>query len=84
MTSFPLCPSLDYLMFSSHYTFPILHLITAFKHAHLITQSLHISLHDSFLYLIVISFLHLITLKPTSHDILHILKIDILSFLLCI
>lgn len=80
MTSFPLCPSLYYLMCSSHYTFPILHLIIAFKHAHLITQSLHISLHDSFLYLIVISFLHLTTLKPISHDILHILKIYILSF----
>lgn len=47
MTSFPSCPSLDYLTCSSHYTFPILHLITPLKHAHPITQSLHISLHDS-------------------------------------
>ena len=47
MTSFPSCPSLDYLTCSSHYTFPILHLIILLKHAHLITQSLHISLHDS-------------------------------------
>lgn len=46
MTSFPSCPSLDYLTCSSHYTFPILHLITPLKHAHPITQSLHISLHD--------------------------------------
>lgn len=38
MTSFPSCPSLDYLTCSSHYTFPVLHLIT---------QSLHISLHDA-------------------------------------
>lgn len=48
---------------------------------------MHISLHSPyishymipFLYLIAISFLHLITLKPHSHYILHILKIYILS-----
>lgn len=80
MTSFPSCPSLDYLTSSSHCTFPILHLITPLKHAHLITQSLHISHYMiPFLYLIVISFLHLITFKPSSHCILHILKIYILS-----
>ena len=47
---------------------------------------MHISLHSPyishytipFLYLIVISFLHLIPLKPSSHYILHIWKIYIL------
>lgn len=59
---------------------PILHLITKPLNMHISLHSPYISHYTiPFLYLIVISFLYLITLKPSSHYILHILKIYILS-----